>query len=206
MTNPGAVAANLTEIVELHYRLQEQAIHKSRHREMPGGDAMVALAHVANLEAWENQYETAERTHAAADHVNDEDELNEPPLQILCYWSERWRREHGHDWGTRATILTESNFIRWALDWATVHEPEWERFADDIRRARARLEDILLDGRRDIVSDDVSCLICETLLRRRMTVHGYEEEWFCIECYQYLTPAQFNLAASAAARRSLGLN
>ena len=199
------VAQDMSVILDLSQRLQDQAIHKANNREMPGGKAMIALAHVANLEAWEHQFEAAEASGGSAAHVADEDDSWEPPLQTLAYWSERWRVQLGAESDMRATLASEERFIRGVLNWAFEHEPRWEFFVKDVRKARHRLEDVLFDGRRDIVSDDVKCLLCDTPLRRRATESGYEDEWWCKACFSHLSTPQFNLAASEAARRSLGL-
>lgn len=201
------VSQNLTAIVQLHGNLIEQAIHGGYvNLTMPGGEAMVALAPVSNFEAWTNMQETSERTGRPLTAPELEDE-NETPLQRLVYWSERWRQHHEAEYyGQTPTIVTEVNFLRFNLDWAIRHEPDWNRFVDDVHKARTRMETILHDGQRDIVSDDVTCLLCETQLRRRMVDGiGYEDEWWCKKCHLHLTPAQFNLAASESARRSIGL-
>lgn len=199
-------AQNLTEIVHLYADLRTQAIHKANARELPGGRAMIALAPVANREAWENMQATTERTgrHYTAPELEDDEDT---PLETIAFWSERWRKALGAEYdGQIHSILTEVNFLKWNLDWATRNEAEWERFVDDIHGVRSRLESILKDGQRDLVSDEVSCLLCETPLRRRMTDRdGYEDEWWCRDCGVHLTSAQFNLAASEAARRAVGL-
>lgn len=204
------VACDLTEILDLHQALLEQAVHQARARidgtSLPGGEAMIALAPVANHEAWENMQQASEHTGRPLTAPELEDD-NQTPLQLVCFWAERWRREHGAEYGQTPTIWTEVNFIRWNLEWAITHEPQWSRFTDDIATARSKLENILHDGRRDIVSDDVTCLLCGTPLRRRMTEQeGYEDEWWCRDCRAHLTGAQFNLAASESARRQLGLS
>lgn len=207
MNNPTSVAIDLTHIQELHLHLRSQAIHKANHREMPGGEAMVALGPVANREAWEHKQETSERTglHLTAPELEDE---HETPTQLVFWWSERWRRELGAEYDAQTpSLVSELNFLRWNLAWGAANETHWHKFADDIRTARVRLETILHDGQRDIVSDDVTCLLCATPLRRRMTAHdGYEDEWWCRDCGVHLTPAQFNLAASESARRAVGLD
>lgn len=206
------VARDLTEIMNLHEDLQEQAISKANDRLMPGGLAMVALADVASIEAWSDQLEAAEYKHLAdakrypSPMLDDEDTTWEPPLQTLLFWSEAWRTAHGYEHRSRPTLATETAFIRWCLDWAWDNEIKWEVFAEDVHTVRRRMENILKAGNRDIISDDVTCLVCETRLRRRMTRDGYEDEWWCIDCHNHLTPAQYNLSTSEAARRKLGLS
>lgn len=196
------VTGDLNAITNLYADLHAEAEHKAHDPLMPGGLAMVALGYVANQEAWERQIETAE-TRGNASHILDEDDTWEPPLQTLCFWSERWRAIHGAEYDRRPTIATEANYIRWALRWAVANEPHLDDLAKDIHKARTRMENVLRDGTRDVISEDVTCLICETRLRRRMTITGYEDEWWCIDCHHHLTAAQFNLAASESARRQL---
>lgn len=147
------VARDLTEIVDLHRRLAEQAVHQAGAKvdgtSLPGGAAMVALGPVANLEAWGNQNATDERMGLAYTSVEDEDpEEAWSPFQLLEFWSEDWRRVHEAEYGRRPTIESEANFIRWALDWAWENEPRWDDFAADVRKARVKLEDILSAGNR----------------------------------------------------------
>lgn len=142
------VARDLSEIERMAAELEAEAADDSNSPLMPGGKAMVSLAPVANLEAWENRYETAERLGMDTTYITAEDDEWEPPLQTLTFWSEQWRREHGAEYGQRATIASEANFLRYLLGWAWDHEPHFDDFAHDIRRARLRLEDVVHDGRR----------------------------------------------------------
>lgn len=201
------VARDLTEITRLATELEAEAVHKANNHLMPGGLAMVALGHVANLEAWEHKHDTIERialTRGQPLPELDDDDNWEPPLQTLCFWSEAWRRELDHELDRRATITTETAFIRWALNWAWDNEPHWNDMAQDIHNVVTRLENLLTEGQRDIHSE-VTCLAedCGTPLRRRMTGNGFEEEWWCNGCRRHLTPAEYGMAYADAARREL---
>ena len=203
------VAQDLTAITTLYRQLPEQAINDSDNPAIPGGRAMIALAPVANLEAWENLNDATERygkSYTFAD-VEDPDDAW-PAFQLIAYWSQQWRRTRDAEYVTRLSLPNEVNFLRYSLEWAweTLDPKQWAEFEANIHSARTRLENIVGDGQRDIISDEVSCLLCGTALRRRMTPReGYEDDWWCQECRLHLTKAQFNLAASEAARRSLGL-
>jgi hypothetical protein len=140
------VAQHLTAIVELSERLEDQAINDANDHLMPGGLAMVALASVANLEAWANRVDTAERRGLSL-AIEDDDDW-EPPLQTLLFWSEDLRRTHDLENEARPTIASEANVIRWALDWLWENEPRFEDFAEDMRVARGRLEALLAEGLR----------------------------------------------------------
>ena len=180
------VARDLSEILDLHARLQSQAEHQASHSLMPGGPAMVALGNVANLEAWEHMNDATERYARAYTSVEDEDpEEGWSPFQILEFWSEGWRREHGAEYDVRPTIVTEANFIRHCLDWAWQNEIAWEDFAKDINRARVKLEDIVHAGSRVELSRIV-CPDCESkprlIVLRGTSEDGSDDRWKCHVC------------------------
>lgn len=186
------VAANLTAIIEAAELLEEQAVSAANDRLMPGGLALVALGPVANLEAWGHKLEAAER-HALeyggkGVDVTDDDEW-EPPLQTLLFWSEDLRRIHEQEFEPEPhrpypTMVSEANFIRWALDWLWENEPRWDDFAEDIAAARSRLDDLVAEGLR--ARAGVPCLSaeCEGALliqpvanrREHRTCDGHEHE------------------------------
>lgn len=183
------VARDLTEILAMTAALDDQAEHKANARidgtGLPGGLAMVALAHVANLEAWEAQYEAWEHFGRPRDHVEDEDDAWEPPLQTLCFWSEQWRAQHGAEYDMRPTVASEAAFIRWALDWAWDNEPHWDDFANDVRKARVRMENVLYAGKRPertrIVCDQ--CEEAPQLLKLPgIAEDGSDDRWKCPGC------------------------
>lgn len=144
--NPVTVAQDLTAIVEMSERLEDQAINDANDHLMPGGLAMVGLAAVANLEAWANKLDAAERLgiHPA---VEDDDEWT-PPLQTLLFWSEDLRRTHDLENEAQPTIASEANVIRWALEWLWENESHFEDMAQDVTDARGRLEALLAEGLR----------------------------------------------------------
>lgn len=233
MTSPAVrVAQDLGRILELAPELHEVAeVDKSDAPDIPGGEALLALAPVANLEAWENQYQGIEAYNATVDpakrrdlsHILDEDDADEPPLQILTYWSEQWRQALDADYGTTATLEREAAFLKSQLDWATANEPHWDRFAKDVRKALRNLENILRDGiRYEHSTLKVLCLTCDTLVVRRMfvcenhtvdgptggrcpdkcpTPNGYEDEWWCSGCREHLTTDQYNNAWGESVKR-----
>ena len=123
--------------------LRDMIAYDANDREIPGGDALAARAHVASPEAWENVYEAAEARGLDVSHVQDEDEGDAPPLQTLLFWSEQWRDEHGYILDGRPTIASEVNFIRWCLPWAWDNEPHFGDLADDVRSVVTKLEAIL---------------------------------------------------------------
>lgn len=193
----GKVDRDLGEIIDLHAKLLTQAVRDGAHRLMPGGHAMVALANVANMEAWENQQQATERYEQAYTSVEDEDPDDAwSPFQLLEFWSEQWRREHGAEYGRRPTIATEASFLRWCLNWAWENEPAWNDFAQDVNLARLKLENILTAGNRvertRVQCDATDCLERQTErgieqpkarnLIRLVDVRGREDVWKCPGC------------------------
>lgn len=200
------VARDLTEILNLVGALDHEAKHRARAKVdgmgLPGGLAMVSLGPVANLEAWENQYEGYERSNATRtnrppvdlSHIDDEDDTWEPPLQTLRYWSDRYRRIHEAEWDHIPTIHTEAHFLRYLLNWIWENNPEWEHFTADINRARRRLEDLLHAGTR-VERSRVPCTasVCETK-PRLIRVYGatvVDDHYKCPHCKVRYTPQQF---------------
>lgn len=180
------VARDLTEIVNLVGDLEAQAVTLARSHLMPGGAAMVALGNVANMEAWENMHQATERYGRAYTSITDEDPDEAwSAYQLLEFWSEQWRIQHGAEYDPRefrTTIATEANFIRSCLDWAWDNEPHWDDFARDINRARVKLEEILHAGRRIDLSR-VECDQCDAhprLIRLLGTDEdGADDRWKC---------------------------
>lgn len=180
------VAQHLSAIEDLSCHLEAQAIAKANDREMPGGDAMVALAGVANIEAWQNVVDTTLRLAYQAGEEPpeiDDDETFEPPLQTLCFWSEQLRREHGDEYDKRPTISSEAGYLRFMLNWLWENEPRWSDFARDIAKARTRLENVLYAGVR--VERGVPCMYDEcggVRLVRHIDDDGTRTDWRCPKC------------------------
>lgn len=178
------VAQDLTAIEDMALNLLTQAVNKASDHLMPGGHAMVCLAPVANLEAWGNILDTAERLAERPEDYPEVDEDDwEPPLQTLTYWSERWRREHGNEYDLRPSIGSEANYLRFSLDWAWQNEPLWSNFVKDISAARGRLENVLYAGVR--VERGAPCLYDECKgrrLTRTINDRGERSKWRCSKC------------------------
>lgn len=198
-----AAARALSAIEDAYTRLRERAIDHGAHRLMPGGPAMVALAGVASPDEWSEIIAAEELRHLStcpkpshahchyADHANDDDG-QEPPLQTLLFWSEAWRTEHQWPMPARPTVATEAAFIRWALNWAWDHEPQWDDFAADMAACRTRLENLLHEGVR-VAFTGVTCLYEEckgaTLIRKTVPTRGKDggkawrlTDWHCPKC------------------------
>lgn len=186
------VARDLSAIIDLYAQLPGQAVNDSDSPLMPGGRAMVALAPVANHEAWESQQETTERLinhpdirkrRAYTSAVDEDPDEAWPAFQLLAFWSEAWRAEHGAEYGQRPTVPSEVNFLRYLLDWAWDNCLEWDDFARDINRARVKLEDVLFAGSR-VEKTRVVCPDCPGDVRL-IVLRGAEPEedrWKCRAC------------------------
>lgn len=221
------VAQNLTAIVEMSQQLEDQAINDANDHLMPGGLAMVALAGVANLEAWANKVEAAEqraREMGTTLPIDDDDDW-EPPLQTLLFWSESLRRAHELENESRPTEATEANIIRWALDWLWDNEPKWDDMAADIAGAVKRLEALLTEGlrsKRGVPCLSVECeggvLVRDVAPRREhrwcdghdgictipheLCPHdrgGLRDEWVCGSCYRSYGTEDYRRAVAQSA-------
>jgi hypothetical protein len=186
------VARDLRLIVDMTARLEAQAIAKANDALMPGGLAMVALAGVASYDEYGEQLEAAEHQAIAGrrtfPEIEDSDDDWIPPLQSLLFWSEAWRDQHGYPLPARPTEATEANFLRWALEWAWDNEPHWDDFAGDVRKARARMEALLMEGER-AERIRVVCPDCDAG-KRLIVQYGAtpeEDRWKCPACRHRFT-------------------
>ena len=179
------VSTNLRLIANMAERLSERALDLANSPLMPGGEAMVNLARVADFETW------ARRNDLSADalaNYEDPDELWSP-FQTLRYWSEQWRSELNMDYFDdpkwRPTLRTETAFLANpdVLAWAWDHEIHYEAFADDVRLAMTKLETLLREGERpDRIR--VICPDCEAG-KRLIIRYGkgeVEDQWKCPAC------------------------
>lgn len=176
-----AVARDLRAIIDMHVDLPDQAAARSASKDMPGGLAMAALGPASMPSArvrrgilaedewlrkhgddWCELHETIKA--ACAHRPNpwaDEEDVWEPPLQTLLWWSEDWRDQHGSLMPLRPTEQTEAKFLASILQWAYDREPHWDDFAHDVKTARRRLEDVLYAGDRE-ERTRVPCIDCDT--------------------------------------------
>jgi hypothetical protein len=165
------VTRDLRAIVDMTARLEAQAIAKANDALMPGGEAMVNLAYVADLSVWNRRVELAEQA-GGVDLVDEDPDDLWPVFQRLRFWSEQWRSELGMDYGDdprwRPTLATEAGFLANAdvLAWIWDNELHFEAFADDVSTAHAQLENLLDEGRR--AQHGVQCFDCSVDLVRPM--------------------------------------
>lgn len=178
------VTTNLRAVLNMADRLESRALDLANSSLMPGGEAMVNLAHVANLEDW------ARRNDLSADQLanyEDPDELWSP-FQMLRYWTEQWRTEVGMDYDDpawRPTLRSEAAFLLNpdVLAWAWDNELHFDEFSTDIAKAKSRLEGILREGERpDRIR--VVCPDCDAG-RRLIVRYGAtdaDDTWKCPAC------------------------
>lgn len=199
------VARDLTEIATCYAELHAQAVANGSNPDMPGGAAMVALGPVANLQHWAQlndlteayQDHPDERLRRVYTSVEDEDDDDRwPPHQVIAYWAGRWRAQRGEDYADlQRTGTTELNYVRQMLGWAAAAEPQWATFADDIRQARLRAENLVHAGRRAdrtrVVCDRDHCEKHPRLVRAYSP--RYLVGWACRAC-ETPTPAEYRCA------------
>lgn len=196
------VARDLTEIAVLYIERRAQAIAKAADRAMPGGDAMVSLGPVADMELWANLNDTTEtyRNHpderlrrTYTSEVDEDDDEHWPAHQVIAYWAGRWRAQRGEDYADlKRSDTTEISYVRQLVDWAADHEPQFATFATDIRRARLRMENLVHAGRRAdrtrVVCDRDHCDKHPRLVR--VYSPRFLVGWMCSTCGGQ-TPAEY---------------
>jgi len=200
-------------------RLRTHAAHHGSDPLMPGGLAMVALAGVANLEAWSNKLDTAEQlAEAKAWRLNqpiehpevDDDDDWVPALQTLLEWSEPWRAAAGMEYDQVHTISTEVAFLRWAtpVAYERLDPAVFQAYARDIAKARTRVENLLRDGIRS--ERGVPCMYDECKGKRlvRKMTPGRDEDgnkvwfhskWHCPSCHREWDGDEYVRMKAAAA-------
>lgn len=186
------VASDLSEIARLAEDLEAQALSHADDVLMPGGMALVALAPVGNHDVWVGRVSLAERSGYEAGYTDEDPDEQWTALQLLRWWSDDWRRE----WGVERdgqTLATEVAFLKPILGWVYDHELHFNDFARDVKRARAKLENVLYAGER--AERGVPCLYdgCggKRLVRKMEAVRGKEgckawvwSNWHCPSCHR----------------------
>lgn len=195
------LAQDLREIARLADMLEDQAYYHADDHEMPGGEAMAMMAPVANLEAWANKLDTAERLWLAGDGpepFSDDSDDWAPPLQLLLFWSELWRMDLDAESDLRPTIKSEVAFLSTCLQWAYQHEPRFDLYAADVAQVRRMLENTLRDGDRQQAG--APCIHCRRNLLRDVDTRtgGLLDSWHCPGCDRRYSEDQYHNAVKAA--------
>lgn len=150
-------------------------------RPIPGGDAQVLLA-------W-----GGDSTTSAADESED-DPI--PALLLLSTWEDTWRKKLGHRGGPRPTMSNVCGYLHQHLGWAAQRHDAFPYFAEDMRKLRSRLENVLHDGERD---DTVAapCFDCAGQLVRLVDDDGRSDRYTCRRCHREMDVAGYWLAVRA---------
>lgn len=178
------ISRDLREILNLCADLGAEAAEHPNARDYPGGEALNLDAPSANLEAWENRFETVERIGGDTAYAFDQDaELH--PLLVLGSWEATVRTERGQDSDLRVTVHRAADYLRDSLDWmVSLNEHGYPNFApmddmaDELAKCRTMLENVLKDGTRNDssaaacfndVGDSTEVRLCGgTLVRRTL--------------------------------------
>lgn len=202
------VARDIVAILNLHRSLLTQAIAHGDSPGIPGGEAMTALGNVSNVEAWDNHHQATERHDRGFENyrraytsVEDEDPDDAwSAYQLIEFWSESWRRERGDDFERKATLASEANYVKHAVEWAWDNEIAFDDFATDMRRARLRLEDIVYDGKRvdrtRVVCDQPTCENPRRLIKLHAIYDptGVLDSYKCPSCKGRFTEDEYQRA------------
>lgn len=196
-----SIARSLTAITILYRDLEDEALHRFADKDIPGGDALVYLGPVANMEAYNYRQlsELMGRTHSK-DGLEDPETDDAPPLLVLASWHEVVRQERGlPDATKRATITREADGIRALIDWMLAEDehgtPNFmpaDELAKDLRHVVARLERILKAGEQQ--DRGVPCMTCGEDLVKDWGDNEDGDRWHCRHCDEWSTIDQYNLA------------
>lgn len=177
MTTQVQVARDLKAILDMATRLPERAVDLQAGS-LLGGEALVNLAGVGSMATWNARQEAREELGDYDTSAEDPDDLW-PAVQMLAFWSEDFRRQLGmdHD-GWRPTLVSEAKFLRNhdVAEWIWSNELHWDDYAGDVAKARAKLENVLIEGERAELG--APCLYEEchgARLARRLEPHRDDE-------------------------------
>jgi hypothetical protein len=188
----GHVRANLTGIVNMAERLLTEAVHRGVNSE-----AAMLDAAAANPDAWRQR-----RRYGYRDHPDDR--LGDTqPLWLLRQWHLVICEHLGHGHSLVPSVASAAGYIGGQLT-DLARDPEFDiiALANEIRAAHQHLEDVLSEGDRDEISTDVTCLVCQSRLRQRMTSKGIADNWYCNGCHRELATGEYKLAYFDAVQRS----
>lgn len=128
------------------------------------------------------------------------------PLLVLATWEDVVRDERGQPSDLRATVQRAADYLRGSVDWMLGTNDDGDlnflgvdALADDLRRCRRMLEDVLRDGER-LTRVKVPCIRCDEApaIAVRVDSRGREinGEWFCPGCLHSYSAESLLLAKS----------
>lgn len=198
------IASSLTSILGHYRHLHAEALYAFADHEMPGGDALVMLGPVADVQAFNYQQISEIMGRTSYGSVDEEREDVLPPLAVLTSWVDIIRDHRDQPTSLKATIEREAAYIRTSLDWLLGDDEDGDAnflavdaLASDLVATERRLEAILKDGIR--VDRGAPCMRCEAAPPMQK-VWGRTERfdtWVCPSCLSQSTPAMYRQALKA---------
>lgn len=194
------ILSNLSSIEAMYARLSQEAEYRYADKELPGGDALVMLGPVANMEAFNYRQlsEMMGRTDGGSG-VDDLDTDPAPPLLVLAGWVDCIKAERGEESTQRARIDREIKYLRSAIDWITGTNADDEPYflaADELDRDLEalvkRLEAVLKDGTR--ITHGAPCLHCVgvNMVRIEDARKGLQDKYECPKCHRDYTKTNYD--------------
>jgi hypothetical protein len=199
-----SIASKLTTIVNLYRDLEAEALHRYADKEYPGGEAMVMLGPVANLEAF-NYRQLSELMGRTTGGMVFEDLDPAPPLLVLAGWAEVVAAEKGNDRTQRATIEREAEYLRSNLDWMGGEDEDGEatflpidELDQDLAGLEKRLEALLKAGTR--LTHAAPCLHCvdKNLVQNEDAKYGLQDSYYCPGCKRTYEKDAYDYAVGTA--------
>lgn len=208
------IARDLRAIKDMFDRLREAAINRANDRDLPGGDAMIMLGPIADVEAF--GYMRMSEVMGRIDVGSVEEMLKDdvvPPLLFLAGWSDIVRQARNQPTDLKATIAREVDYLRGSIDWMFSTDEygemvflEVDDFASGLHGVVRAMENVLHEGER--VDRGAPCLQCATPLVKHW--EGDDEDpatedddwWSCPnrDCdVQRVEGDELNLAVKATA-------
>jgi hypothetical protein len=132
----------------------------------------------------------------------------------LGWWEQDWRQRRGdapsdgRPRSARAEVRDAVRYLEVHSRWAATSHPGFDQYAADLRRLHRRLE--AATGRlapRHVA--EAECFDCGGDLERKLTEHGYADQWTCARCgrvyawERYLLALRMHLRAHPAQGWSL---
>jgi hypothetical protein len=118
-----------------------------------------------------------------AEYLEDNrDEVH--PLYVLGEWEQRWRVFLNHPTDALVTVESAARYLDMQIGYmADQVEPEFDKFAGELRVCRVRLEDVIREGEREERSH-VPCVECGTRLVKVFAERVEDDHWRCPRCWR----------------------
>lgn len=199
-----SIGSNLSSIQSLCRNLEDEAQHRFADSEMPGGEALVMLGPVANLEAFNYLKLSQIMGRTEGDRGLDDVKGDPaPPLLILADWGDRVAREKGDNRTEKATIEREIAYLRSVIDWIVGTNSDGEPYFIDageldsqLAAVVKRLEAVMKEGTR--ITYGAPCLHCVgvNMVRVEDAKYGLQDKFICPTCRRDYTKASYDYVVS----------